>query len=92
MSAMNSEYDHKEIESKWQKYWLENKTFKTTAEWTEEFDTRVGLSTSFAYLKLALDQWLLQRLNCIAATVIGGYTTAFTSTVNLQYVAQVVVV
>lgn len=30
MSAMNSEYDHKEIESKWQKYWLENKTFKTT--------------------------------------------------------------
>ena len=30
MSELNSEYDHKEIESKWQGYWLENKTFKTS--------------------------------------------------------------
>ena len=29
MSNHNSEYDHKVIESKWQKYWLGNKTFKT---------------------------------------------------------------
>ena len=36
------------------------------------FDTKLDLSTSFAYLKLALDQWLLQRLNCLAAAVITG--------------------
>ena len=28
MSTKITEYDHKKIESKWQKYWLENKTFR----------------------------------------------------------------
>jgi len=40
--------------------------------WCDDFDRKVDLSTSFAYLKLALDQWLLQRLNCLAAAVITG--------------------
>lgn len=39
---------------------------------TRDFYAKVDLSTSFAYLKLALDQWLLQRLNCLAAAVIAG--------------------
>lgn len=29
---MNPKYDHKKIESKWQKYWLENKTFKASLD------------------------------------------------------------
>src|SRR3984957_14094872 len=29
---MNTKYDHKKIESKWQKYWLDNETFKADAD------------------------------------------------------------
>ncbi len=29
---MNAKYDHKKIEAKWQKYWLENKTFKAALD------------------------------------------------------------
>lgn len=32
---MEKKYDHKKIESKWQKYWLENKTFKSDVDWNK---------------------------------------------------------
>ncbi len=32
---MNVKYDHKKIEQKWQKYWLENKTFKATHDFSK---------------------------------------------------------
>jgi len=36
----------------------------------ELFDERVGKSTSWAYMKLALDQWLLARLSLVSAMVV----------------------
>jgi leucyl-tRNA synthetase len=32
---MNIKYDHKKIEQKWQKYWLENKTFKASHDFSK---------------------------------------------------------
>ncbi len=29
---MSTKYDHKKIEAKWQKYWLDNKTFKADVD------------------------------------------------------------
>ena len=35
MTADKPKYDHKKVEAKWQKYWLDNKTFKSDIDWNK---------------------------------------------------------
>jgi len=48
------------------------RAYNTTVPFSRHFDGMLNKSTSWVYMKTALDQWLLFRLSLVSAVVMGG--------------------
>ena len=62
------------------------RAFGLQTHWRSRFESQLAENTSWAVYKLALDQWLLERLTCVSGVIIGG--AAFACVLNRSKTAE----
>eukprot|EP00936_MAST-01D_sp_MAST-1D-sp1_P002436 g2436.t1 len=62
------------------------RAFGLQTHWRSRFESQLTENTSWAVYKLALDQWLLERLTCVSGVIIGG--AAFACVLNRSKTAE----